>query len=109
VGTVPIGAGVDANRFDAGTMLAFASCGQAGSVTIAKEETPEKLTVVQTLATANGSRTMTLDPKTHKIYRAAADYLPAAAPAAGAPPGKGARAQMVSNSFKVLVYGMDAK
>jgi DNA-binding beta-propeller fold protein YncE len=109
VGTVPIGAGVDANRFDAGTMLAFASCGQAGSVTIAKEETPEKLTVVQTLATANGSRTMTLDPKTHKIYLAAADYLPAAAPAAGAPPGKGARAQMVSNSFKVLVYGMDAK
>lgn len=106
VGTVPIGAGVDANRFDPGTKLSFASCGQVGSVTIAKEETPDKLTVVQTLATANGSRTMTLDPKTHKIYLAAADY---AAPAAGAPPGRAPRAQMVPNSFKVLVYGMDTK
>ena len=74
IGTVPIGAGVDANRFDPATGLAFASCGRAGSVTIAREETPEKLNVIQTLATANGSRTMTLDPKTHKIYLAAVDY-----------------------------------
>jgi hypothetical protein len=110
VGTVPIGAGVDANRFDPGTKLAFASCGQAGSVTIAKEETPDKLTVVQTLETARGSRTMTLDPKTHKIYLAAVDYQPApAVPPAGTPPGKGARPQAVPNSFKVLVYGMNGK
>jgi DNA-binding beta-propeller fold protein YncE len=104
VGTVPIGAGVDANRFDPNTKLAFASCGQAGSVTIAREETPDKLEVVQTLDTARGSRTMTLDPKTHKIYLAAADYQPAPeSPPAGTPPGRG-RAQMVPNSFKVLVY-----
>lgn len=110
VGTVPIGAGVDANRFDPGTKLAFASCGQAGSVTIAKEETPEKLTVVQTLETARGSRTMTLDPKTHKIYLAAVDYQPApATPPAGTPPGRAPRPQPVPNSFKVLVYGMVEK
>ena len=109
VGSVPIGAGVDANRFDPGTMLAFASCGQAGSVTIAKEEAPDKLTVVQTLETARGARTMTLDPKTHKIYLAAVDYQMPAAPPAGNPPGKAPRPQMVPNSFKVLVYGMDTK
>jgi DNA-binding beta-propeller fold protein YncE len=109
VDTVPIGAGVDANRFDPGTRLAFASCGQAGSVTIAREETPEKLTVVQTLTTARGSRTMTLDPKTHKIYLSAADYAPPAAAPAGTPAGRAARPQMVPNSFKVLVYGIDAK
>ncbi|MBZ5497991.1 MAG: YncE family protein [Acidobacteriia bacterium] len=109
VGTVPIGAGVDANRFDPGTRLAFASCGQAGSVTIAREETPDKLTVVQTLETARGARTMTLDPKTHKIYLAAVDYQPApATPPAGTPPGRG-RAQAVPNSFKVLVYEMVGK
>jgi hypothetical protein len=104
VGTVPIGAGVDANRFDPNTKLAFASCGQAGSVTVAKEVTPDKLEVVQTLETARGSRTMTLDPKTHKIYLAAVDYpsAPAAAPES-TPPGRG-RAQPVPNSFKVLVY-----
>jgi len=109
VATVPIGAGVDANRFDPGTKLAFASCGQAGSVTIAREETPDKLTVVQTLETARGSRTMTLDAKTHKIYLAAVEYQTPAAPPAGAPPGKAARPQAVPNSFKVLVYGMEGK
>ncbi len=107
VGTVPIGAGVDANRFDPGTKLAFASCGGSGSVTIAREENPDRLVVVQTLETARGARTMTLDPKTHKIYLAAVDYeaAPAAQPA-GTPPGRAARPQAVPNSFKVLVYGM---
>jgi DNA-binding beta-propeller fold protein YncE len=110
VGSVPIGAGVDANRFDPVTKLAFASCGQAGSVTIAREETPDKLTVLQTLETARGSRTMTLDPRTHKIYLAAVDYQPVtAAPPAGNPPGKAARPQAVPNSFRVLVYGMEGK
>ena len=110
VGTVPIGAGVDANRFDPGTKLAFASCGRAGSVTIAKEETSEKLTVVQTLETALGSRTMTLDPRTHKIYLAAVDYAQAPeTPPAGTPSAKFARPQPVPNSFKVLVYGLNEK
>jgi hypothetical protein len=110
VGTVPIGAGVDANRYDPGTKLAFASCGRAGSVTIAKEENPGKLTIVQTLETARGSRTMTLDPRTHKIYLAAVDYMPVPeTPPAGAPAGKLARPQAVPDSFKVLVYGMREK
>jgi DNA-binding beta-propeller fold protein YncE len=110
VATVPIGAGVDANRFDPGTKLAFASCGRAGSVTIAKEETPEKLTIIQTLETALGSRTMTLDPKTHKIYLAAVDYAQAPeTPPAGTPSGKFVRPQPVPNSFKVLVFGIEGK
>jgi hypothetical protein len=109
VGTVPIGAGVDATRYDPGTRLAFSSNGGAGNVTIAREETPDKLTVVQTLNTARGSRTMTLDPKTHKIYLAAVDYEAApATPPAGAAPGRG-RAAAVPGSFRVLVYGMTGK
>ncbi|HVS53176.1 MAG TPA: YncE family protein [Opitutaceae bacterium] len=98
VASVPIGQGVDANAFDPGTQLAFASCGD-GTVTIAHEDSPDKLTVVQTLTTEARARTMTLDPKTHRIYLASASYL---APAAGA---KG-RPQMVPGSFKILVYGM---
>ena len=82
VATVPIGAGVDANAFDPGTQLAFSSNGEEGTVTIAQENDPNKLTVVQTLKTAVGARTMTLDPVTHEIY------LPAPTP-----------------SFRVLVYG----
>jgi DNA-binding beta-propeller fold protein YncE len=107
VSTVPIGPGVDANSFDPETKLAFASCGGDGTVTIAHEDSPNKLTVVQVLQTARGARTMTLDPKTHRIYLAAADYeAPAAQPGAGQ---KMMRPKMVPNSFRVLVYGPDAK
>ena len=102
VGSVPIGQGVDANAFDPGTQYAFASCG-TGTVTIAHEDAPDKLTVVQTLATERGSRTMALDPKTHKIYLGAAKYE---APAEGAPAGGRGRPRMVPGTFKILVYGM---
>ncbi len=82
VATVPIGDGVDANAFDEGTQLAFSS-NDEGTVTIAHEDSPDKLTVVQTLKTQKGARTMALDPKTHRIYL---------------PVGSGA-------TFRVLVYG----
>jgi hypothetical protein len=98
VASVPIGDGVDANAFDPGTQLAFASCGD-GTVTIAHEDAPDKLTVMQTLKTEPGARTMTIDPTTHKIYLASAKTE---TPAAGQRRGK-----MVAGSFKILVYGMD--
>ncbi len=101
--SVPIGAGVDANAFDPGTMLAFASCGD-GTVTIAKEETPDTLTVVQTLATERGARTMTLDPTTHRIYLATAKFEAQPAPQPGE---RRQRPRLVPGTFKVLVYGMD--
>jgi hypothetical protein len=47
---------------------------------------------------------MTLDPKTHRIYLAAADYEAQAPQAPGAPR---QRPKMVPGSFRVLVYGMD--
>jgi hypothetical protein len=100
---VPIGAGVDATWFDPGTGYAFSSCGD-GTTTIAHEDTPDKLTIVQTLQTARGARTMALDPATHKIYLAAAKYQP---PAAGAP--ANARPQMIPGSMYLIVYGLDKK
>ena len=82
--SVPIGEDVDGTAFDPGTQMAFSSCGGGqGSVTIAHEDSPGKLTVVQTLKTQKGARTMALDPKTHNIYL---------------PVGSGA-------NFKILVYG----
>ena len=98
VGSVPIGDGVDANSFDPATQLAFASC-RDGTTTIAHEDAPDKLTAVQTLRTARGARTMTLDPATHKIYLVAVDYE------------KGSedqrRPNAIPGSFRVLVYGME--
>jgi len=101
--SVPIGSGVDANAFDAGTQLAFASCGD-GTVTIAHEDSPDTLTVVQTLQTEPRARTMTVDPKTHKIYLASAKFEAAAADASGGG-GKRQRPRMVPDTFKILVYG----
>jgi DNA-binding beta-propeller fold protein YncE len=102
VTTVPIGQGVDATKFDSGTQLAFCSCGD-GTVTIAHEDSPDKLTVVQTLKTEPRARTMTLDPKTHKIYLASAKFGGATDQPSG---GKKGRPSVVPGTFKVLVYGM---
>ena len=103
VSQVPIGAGVDATWFDSGTGYAISSCGD-GTTTVAHEDSPDKLTVIQTLKTARGARTMALDPTTHRIYLAAAKYQepPADAPA-------NARPQMIPGSMYLLVYGIDGK
>jgi YVTN family beta-propeller protein len=101
IATVPIGAGVDGCAFDDSTQLAFASCGD-GTTTIAKEETPEKLTVVQTLKTEPRARTIALDPKTHRIYLPSAQFQPPPSPSPGATP---VRPTVVPNTLKLLVYG----
>ncbi|MEY2546494.1 MAG: hypothetical protein QOG48_1611 [Verrucomicrobiota bacterium] len=100
VASVPIGAGTDGCAFDDATQLAFASCGE-GVVTIAKQESPDKLTVVQTLTTERGARTMALDPTTHRIYLPSAKFEPAPTP--------GARPTIVANTLKLLVYELAKK
>src|SRR6516162_8836279 len=75
VATVPIGTGVDANRFDPETGLAFASCGD-GTITVAHEDSPAKFSVVQTVETMKGARTMALDPGNHSIYTVSAEFGP---------------------------------
>jgi DNA-binding beta-propeller fold protein YncE len=97
--SVPIGEGVDSNWFDAATKLAFSSNGEAGTVTIAHEESPTLLRVVQTLKTKRGARTMALDPSTHNIYLAVTDYAPQV-------PGSKERPKAIAGTFRVLVYQM---
>jgi YVTN family beta-propeller protein len=101
VANVPIGSGTDGCAFDDVRQLAFASCGD-GTTTIAKEETPDKLTVVQTLKTERGARTMAIDPKTHRIYLPSAQFQPPPSPLPGMSPG---RPTVVPNTLKLLVYG----
>jgi YVTN family beta-propeller protein len=102
VTSVPIGAVVDGCAFDDATQLAFASCGD-GTTTIAKEESPQKLTVVQMLKTERGARTMALDPQTHRIYLPTAQFQPAPSPSPGMSP---SRPTIVPNTLKLLVYGL---
>ena len=99
LGSVPIGEGVDANAFDPGTGYAFASSSD-GTMTVARVDAAGKLIVVQKLATPMRTRTMTIDPVTHRVYAAAAEYTPGQ-PGADGKPG---RPTMVPGSFKVMVY-----
>jgi YVTN family beta-propeller protein len=100
VGSVPIGSGVDGCAFDDATQLAFASCGD-GTTTIAKEQAPNKLAVVQILKTERGARTMALDPKTRRIYLPTAQFQPLPSPSPGSSPG---RPSVVPNTLELLVY-----
>ncbi len=97
VANLPAGQGIDGAAFDPGTQLAFTSNGRDGTATIVHEDTPDKFTVVQTLTTAPGARTMAVDPVSHKIYLPSAQFE---APVAGST----ARPKMIAGSFKVLVY-----
>ncbi len=100
---VPTGPGVDAASYDPATGYAFASSGGDGAVTIAQAGSGNGLRVVQTLKTQVGARTMTVDPATHKLYLATAQFE---APSTPTQPGERVRRTMVPGSFKVLVYGM---
>jgi YVTN family beta-propeller protein len=97
--SVPVGEGVDSTWFDPQTKLVFTSNGGAGTVTVAHEDSPSVLKVVQTIKTVRGARTMALDPATHTIYLAATDYEPQA-------PGSKDRPKAVAGTFRVLTYQM---
>lgn len=112
INTVQGGAGIDAAAYDPETGYAFASAGQGATVTISKADATGKFSVIQTLQTTRGARTMALDPKTHNIYLAAVEYPPAD-PAAPAPaPAAGQRRggpAAIANSFKVMIFGNGSK
>ncbi len=99
--TLPIGDGVDADRFDPETKLAFASCGE-GVLTVVKEDSPEKFTVAQNVKTERGARTMALDLKTHLIYLVTAKFGPPPAATAQQPR---PRPSILPDTFEVLVVG----
>jgi YVTN family beta-propeller protein len=101
VATPAIGQGVDANRFDPGTGLAFSSNGD-GTLTVVKEDSPDKFTVLENVQTQRGARTMEIDPKTHRVFLVTAEFGPAPAPTADHPR---PRPPMVPGSFTLLVFG----
>ena len=101
LGTVPIGQGVDANRFDPVTGYAFASCGD-GTLTIAHEDSPTKFSLVETIQTQRGARTMALDYATHAVYLVTAEFGPApVATTDNLRP----RPAILPDTFTLLIYG----
>jgi DNA-binding beta-propeller fold protein YncE len=99
IAQVAIGASVDGAAFDADKQLAFASGGD-GTLTVIREDTPDKFTVAETVPTRFGARTLTLDERTHRILLATAQRTPAP-PATAQQPHP--RPAVIPGTFEVLV------
>jgi len=82
---LPIGAGVDATKFDGSQ--AFASC-RDGKLEIAGESASGKFEIVQTVITPVGARTMDIDPGAHRVYLATAEFEEQKPGATGRPQAK---------------------
>jgi DNA-binding beta-propeller fold protein YncE len=89
-----IGPGVDATAFHRG--LAFASCGDS-TLSVVKETAPGTFSIVQTVHTAPGARTMAIDPIKGTLFMPSADFTPAPADQPRQRP------KAVPGTFKIIV------
>ncbi|MEP6465385.1 MAG: YncE family protein [Parafilimonas sp.] len=94
VAKVPIGDGCDGTAFDPSIQTIYSSNGE-GTLTIIKEESKDKFTVVKNLPTKRGARTLSVDVNTHYVYSPTADF--------GNATGANQRPPMIPGSFEVLV------
>ncbi len=83
VATIANGDGVDALGFDPAEKLIYIPAGRDSNVTVVHEDAPDKYTVVATVATMRGAKTITVDPVKHVAYLFQPEYGP---PPADAPP-----------------------
>src|SRR5437868_8108452 len=91
----PISTGVDAAAFEDETGLLFVST-REGDVHIFHEDSPSKLSEVQTLKTEYGAKTMALDTKTHNLYLSTVDFESAS--------GANGRRTPKPGTFHLLIY-----
>jgi DNA-binding beta-propeller fold protein YncE len=86
VSTIANGDGVDALGWDASQKLIYIPAGRDGNVTVVRQDSPDKYTVVATVPTMRGAKTIAVDPVSHVAYLFQPEYGPAPAPAPGSPP-----------------------
>jgi YVTN family beta-propeller protein len=99
VAMLPIGQGADGVKFDPRTGNAYSSNGE-GTMTVVHEDAPDRFSVVATVPTQRGARTLALDETTGKVYTVTAEYGPAPAPTPERPR---PRPAMVPGSFTLLL------
>jgi YVTN family beta-propeller protein len=108
VATIKNGTRVDALGWDPSKKLIFIPNGGEGNVTVVHQDSPDKYTVVDTVATFAGAKTIAVDPTSHNAYLFQPERGPAPAPAAGAAPapgggrGRGPQGPIVASWFIVI-------
>jgi DNA-binding beta-propeller fold protein YncE len=88
VATIPNGEGVDALGWDPSERLVYIPAGRDSSVTIAHEDSPDKYSIVATVTTAGGAKTISVDTVKHVAYLFQPVYGP---PPTDAPPAESGR------------------
>jgi DNA-binding beta-propeller fold protein YncE len=97
VATIKNGSRVDALGWDPGKKLIFIPNGGQGNVTVVHQDSPDKYTVVDTVATFAGAKTICVDPATHNAYLFQPER--GAAPAPGGRGGRGPQGPIVAAWF----------
>jgi DNA-binding beta-propeller fold protein YncE len=100
IARIVIGRGPDGAVFDPELGLVFSSNGIDGTLTVIRQDSPDEYRVTATVTTQVSARTMTLDPVTHRIYLAAAQFGPTPPVTAEQPL---PRANVTADSFVILV------
>jgi DNA-binding beta-propeller fold protein YncE len=100
IAQVIIGRGSDGAAFDPELGLVFSSNGIDGTLTVIHQDSPNEYRVIATVTTQVSARTMALDPVTHKIYLAAAQF---GLPPAATEDQPGPRAPVMPDSFVILI------
>jgi hypothetical protein len=83
---------VDALGWDPARKLIFIPNGGEGNVTVVHQDSADKYSVVATVPTVAGAKTITVDTRTHNVYLFQPERGPAPPPAPGQPaaaPGRG--------------------
>lgn len=86
VAQIANGDGVDALGWDQSEKLIYIPAGRDGTVTVAHEDSPDSYSVVATVKTMTGVKTIAVDPVRHIAYGFVPEFGPAPAPAPGTPP-----------------------
>jgi len=106
VATIKNGTRVDALGWDPGKKLIYIPNGGEGNVTVVHQDSADKYTVVATVDTFPGAKTITVDPKTHFVYLFQPERGPVPAqPAAGAEKGgrgRGPQGPIIAGWFIVI-------
>jgi DNA-binding beta-propeller fold protein YncE len=110
VASIANGTRVDALGWDPTKQLMFIPNGGEGNVTVVHQEAPDKYTVVATVPTFAGAKTITVDPKTHNAYLFQPERGPAPAQPPDAPPpsatpgvrGRGPQGPIIAAWFMVI-------
>jgi DNA-binding beta-propeller fold protein YncE len=89
VATIANGDGVDALGWDPVEKLMYIPAGRSGNVTVVHQDSPDQYTVVATVTTMPGAKTISVDPVRHVAYLFQPEYGPAPAPAPGARASRG--------------------